>query len=60
MWEEIKWALIYTVLGIAVIFFVFRVRRLRAELKALQEEARERENGDERTEQERETASDPE
>ena len=37
--EDILWMLIYSVLGLAIIYFAFRVRRLRAELRELKEES---------------------
>ena len=37
MRDEIIWMLVYSALGVAVIFFALRVRRLREELRELNE-----------------------
>ncbi len=37
-WTDILWILIYTALGLAILYFTFRVRKLRAEWKELQEQ----------------------
>ncbi len=47
MWEDILWMLAYTALGVAVIFFALRVRKLRAELRELEEEKRAEEEAEE-------------
>ena len=46
MWEDILWILIYTLLGLACLFFARRVYRLREEWKQLQEEMKDRKDTD--------------
>lgn len=50
-WQDILWVLVYTALGLAIVYFAFRVRKLRAEWKELQEQEENGASPEEKTEE---------